>query len=268
MEKISFKKPGKLKKILIIIAVFAAIIFLLNLFQHDVRNLFYSFSMPSQKILWQQGNGVFGFFNSIVKSGNLQKEINALKNENQNFVSRLVLLEDLKKENETLRTALEIGLEKEFKIIPTQIISKDNSTDIIVIDRGARDGVSKNMPLINAQKALFGKVVEVYDNFSKVMLISGKNSSFDGAILGKDVPGLVKGAGDLKAIFDLIPNDKKLSENDIIISSGLGGIFPKNLLVGKVKKVNKSDLEPIQKADIEPFFNITGNDILFLITGR
>lgn len=267
MKKIAFRKKRFTKKILVVILALILCLFLLNFFQKEVRSFFYSVSAPIQKIFWRAGDRVSNFFESIANAGKLKDEVNKLKNENQNLLSYLVSLNDLKKENEALRGALEIGLEKEFKLTPAKIIGKDVSMDIILIDRGAKDGVAKNMPVINQRKVLFGKTSEVYENFSKVILISNKNFSFDGKIFEKEFPGLIKGEGDLKISLDLVPRDKEISEGDIVVSSGLGGIFPKNLLVGKVKNIKKNDLEPIVKADIEPFFNIGETDTLFLISG-
>lgn len=267
MKKITFRKKRFTKKILIVILALALCLFLLNFFQKEVKSFFYGISTPAQKFFWRIGDSTSNFLQSIVMTGKLKNEVNNLKTENQNLLSRVVSLDDLKKENETLRAALSIGLEKEFKLMPTQIIGKDVSQDIVLVDKGLEDGVQKNMPLIDQQKVLFGKVSEVYNNSSKVTLISSKNISFDGKIVEKDIPGLVKGDGGLKLLLDLLPRDKEVNEGDTIISSGLGGVFPKDLLVGKIKKVVKNDVEPIQKAEVEPFFNIADSHALFLISG-
>lgn len=265
MRYIVFKKQGRIKKILILIVALAAIIFVFNFFQHNVRNFFYSISLPAQNMLWNIGNNFSNFSQSIIHSGDLKKEADNLRLENQSLLSQLVLLKEAKNENETLRTALGVGLEKEFKLFPAKIIGKDVSQDVVLVGRGSKDGVSKNMPLINQQRVLFGKVAEVYDNFSKVTLISSKDISFDGNIQEKEIPGLVRGEGGLKVLLDLVPNDKEMVEGDVVATSGLGGIFPKNLLIGKVGKVIESDLEPIKKAEIIPFFDIGTPNLLFLI---
>ncbi len=265
MRYIVFKKQGRVKKILILIVALAAIIFALNFFQHNVRNFFYSISLPAQKVLWNTGNNFSDFFQSITHGGDLEKEADDLRLENQDLLSQLVLLEEAMNENETLRTALNIGLEKEFKMFPARIIGKDVSQDVVLIDRGSKDGISKNMPLINQQKVVFGKVAEVYDNFSKVTLISNKNISFDGSVQGKEIPGLIKGEGGLRILLDLVPNDKEIAEGDVVVTSGLGGVFPRGLLVGAISEVIESDLEPIKKAEIVPFFDTGTSNLLFLI---
>jgi len=271
---------SKKNKVLIIVVVVISAIFLLNFFQKDVRSFFYCISAPIQKVLWRAGERTSDFLGGITRVKILKQELDELKLKNQELTAQVVVLKDLKKENKTLRQALDLEFQKEFKLTLAQIISKDISQDFILIDKGSKDGISKNMPVITQQKVLVGKICEIYKNFSKVMLVSNKESSFDAKIfkkepsslkeLGslnseKDISGVVKGQGNFRILFDLIPREENLSEGDIVITSVLGGIFPKGLLVGKIKEIKKSDVEPFQQAGIEPFFDISQTEILFIV---
>ena len=261
------KLSSKKNKVLIIVVVVVSIIFLLNFFQKDVRSFFYSVSAPIQKVLWRAGERTSDFLGGIMRVKILKQELDELKLENQELIAQVVVLKDLKKENKTLRQALEIGFQKEFKLALVQIISKDISQDFILIDKGSEDGISKNMPVITQQRVLVGKISEIYKNFSKVMLISNKENSFDAKIQNeeKDISGVVKGQGNFRILFDLIPREENLSQEDIVITSALGGIFPKGLLVGRIKEIKKSDVEPFQQAEIEPFFDVSQTETLFII---
>jgi rod shape-determining protein MreC len=266
---------SKKSKVLIWVVVVVLAIFLLNAFQKEVRSFFYWFSSPIQRTLWGAGERTSDFFGGIIKMRCLKEKLDEMNLKNQELLAQIVALIELKKENEFLRQALEIGLQKEFKLDSAQIISKDISQDFILIDKGSEDGISKNMPVITQQKVLVGKIGEIYKNFSKVILISNKESSFDAKISAvggpaegeqeKDISGVVKGQGNFRILFDLIPREENLSQEDIVVTSVLGGIFPKGLLVGKIKKIKKSDVEPFQQAEIEPFFDISQTDPLFII---
>jgi len=261
------KLSSKKNKVLIIVVVVVLIIFLLNFFQKDVRSFFYSISAPIQKVLWRAGERTSDFLGGITQVKILKQELDELKLENQELTAQVVVSKDLKKENKTLRQALEIGFQKEFKLALAQIISKDISQDFILIDKGSEDGISKNIPVITQQKVLVGKISEIYKNFSKVMLVSNKESSFDAKIQKeeKDISGVVKGQGNFRILFDFIPREENLSQEDIVITSALGGIFPKGLLVGKIKEIKKSDVDPFQQAEIEPFFDVSQTEALFII---
>jgi rod shape-determining protein MreC len=123
------------------------------------------------------------------------------------------------------------------------------------------------MTVVTGQKALVGRVSEVYDNFSRVILISNKESSFNAEIQGRDVSGAVKGKGNFKIFIDLIPQEKEIKEGDVIITSPLGEVFPKGLVVGQIGKILKSDIDPFQQAQINPAFDIQRIELLFIILG-
>ncbi len=260
------RKRRKIIKFLISFIIVLSLIFLLNFFQKDVKSFFYSLSTPVQKFFWQIGDSTSDFLNSLFRINSLKKERDELNLENQELLAEIAILKDLKNENKILREALDVGLQKDFKLILSQVIGKDVSQDFLLIDKGSEDGVSKNMPVITQQKVLLGKISEVYKNSSKVMLISDKKSSFDAKIQEKDISGVVKGEGNFRIIFDLIPQDKEISQGDTIITSSLGGIFPSGILVGQIKNIKKSDVEPFQDIEIKPNFEITGINTLFVVS--
>jgi rod shape-determining protein MreC len=158
--------------------------------------------------------------------------------------------------------------------------------DIVSINKGSSDGVSVGMPVIGQQNVLYGKVFKVYKNFSEVMLISNKNSVINVKIQQNavavpispatsgqtwqasaetEIEGVIKGQGQLGAYLDLIPIDSTMVQGDVLLTSALEETFPKDLLVGKITKVQKNEQSPHQQAKIQPFFNVA-TDNLFVIT--
>jgi rod shape-determining protein MreC len=260
-------RPSYRTKLGITLVLIVIFFFVLNLsgFSKNVKNFFYLVSSPVQKNLWQQGQKISDLFETIAEIKNLKKENEELKLRNQELMVQIAQLIELRKENEILRTALGIGLEKDFKLNLAEVVGKDISQDSILINKGSKHGIPKNFPVITQQKALVGKVSEVYENFSRVMLISNKESFFDAKILENDISGVVKGRGGLQLLLDFVPHEKEIEEGDIIITTSLGGIFPQGLLVGQIEKVEKSDIEPFQQAKIKPAFDIGKLKTLFVI---
>jgi len=255
----SFKK----NKIFIIVVVVILLISLVNFFQKEVKSFFYSFSAPIQKVLWGAGESTSDLLQGIVRVKTLKQELDELKLENQELLGQIIVLGNLEEENKTLRQALRIELQEDFKLALSQIISKDISQDFILIDKGTKDNIAQGMSVITEQKVLVGRISEVYEDFSKVMLISHKESSFDVKI--NDISVIIKGQGSSNILLDFVPREENLSQGDIVITSALGGIFPKGLLVGKIKEVKKNDVDPFQQAEIELFFDISQSEILFII---
>ncbi len=254
---------------IIFLFVLAVIFFVfLNLtnFSQDIKNFFYLFSEPLQQSLWRAGENVSDFLGSIFEARIIREENKNLYLENQELLSKISFLNELKKENESLREALGLGLEKEFQLKLAQVISKDISEDSISIDKGSGDNVLSGFPVITGQGALLGKIGRVFDNFSEVILISNKETSFDAKISGKEIYGIIKGKGNSEFYLDLIPKDKEITEGDLIVTSALGGNFPEGLLIGEIQKVKKSDVEPFQTAEVKSQSDFREVEDLFVIT--
>lgn len=263
-----FAKGKQIGALTLLLVIFLIVLNLTN-FSREVKSFFYLISSPIQRTLWKAGDKTSDFFEVISGIKNLKKESEELKLKIQELLAENVALKELKKENEILRGALEIGLEKEFKLALARVIGKDIPQDLILIDKGTEDGILKGFPVITEQKILVGKISEAYKNFSKVMLLSHKESSFDGKIPAESetpIYGVVKGKGSFKLYLDLVPRDKEIKEGDLLVTTALGGIFPEGILVGEIEEVKKLDIEPFQQAEIKPAFDIKEIEKVFVIT--
>ena len=260
------KNQQNLKKIIVFLIIII-FIFVLNftVFPKNIKNFFFSVSWPVQKTLWQANVNISNFAKNIFKTNDIIKQSADFKLKNQELISQIIFLKELKKENEFLRQALEINLAEDFQLILAQTISQDVFQDSILINKGKEHGLSENLPVITNEKVVLGKIGQVYDNFSEVVLITNKKSSFDVKIVDQEIYGIVKGKGNSNLFLELIPKNQEIFENDIVISSVLGGIYPANLFVGKIKTVKKSDLEPFQEAELVPGFDLKSLDYLFII---
>jgi len=261
-------KPKFSTRAIVAISFIVLLFLILNFtgFDKFVKNFFYKISAPINETLWQAGDSLSGFFDSFLEAKNLKGEAEELRLENIGLLAEIGVLKELARENETLREALAIGLEKEYQLEIAQVIGKDISQDSILINKGKEDGVLEDMPIITEQKVLLGRVGEVYDNFSEVILISHQDSSFDAKLLGEEIYGLVKGMGSFQQVLDLIPKEEVVKEGDLVVTAALGNIFPRGILVGTVKEVKNSDLDPFQRAVLKPGFTIKSLNYIFIIT--
>lgn len=269
---------GHPKKV-IIFAVLLSLLISINLFQVKFKNFVYFLSAPLQKNLSKAGKEISNFFEVIFKMKDLEKQNKTLLIENQELKSQTALLKELEKENKILRESLELGLQEDFQLSLSYIISKDPFRDSILINKGARDGTFEDMVVVTPQKALLGKVEKVYDNFSRVRLITDKGFSFSGRIQPEivasetteqslryeDVTGIIKGGGNFELFFDLIPQEAKIQTGQQVVTISLDGAFPKGLFVGEIESIEKSDLQPYQRAKIKPAFDLTNLEFVFVI---
>ena len=253
------------KAVILFLIIVFFIFFNRSLLPKKLKNSFYLFSEPIQKVLWETGDKISDFLGTIFEIENLKQENKQLRLTILELLGDNLRIKELEKENLVLRQALDLEIEKELKLEIADIIGKDISQDSILINRGYENGLSKDLIIITQQKILVGRICEVYENFSKVILLSNKESFLDVEIEDKEIEGLIKGKGSFKLWLELIPKEKEIEQGDIVVTSSLSGIYPQGLLVGEVKEVKKQDPEPFQTAIINPFFNIKETKTIFII---
>jgi rod shape-determining protein MreC len=246
-------------KIKIGLIVFLLIVFFLVLnltgFSKDVKNFFYLVSAPIQGFFWQVGEKFSNFFEKD-ENENLKLEIQRLNAE-------IAKLKEIERENKILKEALDIGLQEEFKMVFAQITSKDVAQDSILINKGLNDGVLENMPVITQQRILLGKVIQTYDNFSRVMLISNKNSVIPINI--ENTEAMAVGKTNLQIGLDRIPLEAEIKEGDKVVTSGLGGFFPSGILIGYAKNIEKLGVEFFQRAQLQSVVDLREIRNVFII---
>jgi len=261
------KLSPKFKTGIIILLVIVFFI-ILNLFSvaKSVKNFFYWISLPAQRTFWSLGNSLSDFFAALLVRKNLREENEAFQLRIQELLSEKAAKRELEKENEILREALKLGLQKEFELKMAEIIGKDISQDFLLIDKGAKDGLVEDLIVITEQKVLVGKVKELYNNFSKVALVSHPETSLDVEVFEKEIEGMVRGKGNFHLSLELLPKEKEIEKGDLIITTSLSRTYPKGLLVGYITEVQHQDVEPFQEAKVQSAFNIGKIKYLFIIT--
>ena len=196
-----------------------------------------------------------GLFNDVEKlrseNKSLKEEIDKLNNERTEYVR-------FKTENEDLKKVLEMKDQLDgIEMTGADVIAKDsgNLFNIFLIDKGAANGISYNMPVITS-KGLVGKVYSSQPFSSKIISIIEDGSSVS-AVVSKS-RDLVVVKGDLKLGKEglcklvYIPNDLDLAQGDVIETSGLGGIYPKGIIIGTVKEVRTGESDLDRYAIIQP----------------
>jgi len=247
------------KKRIIVLVLLVIFFWILSFFNSGIKNFFYSQSEKLQASLWQNGS------NSSFSMQN-QEELNKkLIEENQKLLSQLGDLENIQNENKFLREALDLQLNKDFELILGRVMGKDIAKDFILLNIGSKDGVKQGFPVVLSNKILLGKVIDVYPDYSRVMLITDKKSKIDVEIPDSKGFALVKGDGGLKMSMDMFPKDKELNEGSLVLTSALGGNYPEGMVVGKIKNVKNFDNEAFKKSDIELVFNLNEINNVFVI---
>lgn len=144
-----------------------------------------------------------------------------------------------------------------YEPMAANIIAKDpgNWFDVFTVDVGSKDGIQINTPVVTG-RGLVGKVIQTDLFTSKVISIIDSDSNVSARISKTRDLVVIKGDMKLKEMgfcrMDYIPNDVDIVEGDLIETSGLGGIYPKGIIVGRIKSIQNSENEFTKHAVVEP----------------
>jgi len=167
---------------------------------------------------------------------------------------KTVEIQILKEENEMLREIMGISLNKDYEFEIASVTGKNVFEDVLTINLGNSDGLKKDMTVLTSEKALVGKILNVYENYSEVMMITSSNSLIDIEIVSRDKYAIARGDNNQKIILENLEKDSEVIEGDICITSPLGGQYDEGLLVGKIVKKNDLASEVFETGEIKPFF--------------
>lgn len=189
----------------------------------------------------------------------LQKQVNSMKKGE-------IEIEEVKKENERLRSLLAFKKKIKYESLPASIIGISNSPQsIIVIDKGRDNSINKLMPVL-AEEGLVGKVTLSINHASQVQLLTDPKSSVGARVNRTGAVGIVEGDIGGRIFLKYLPKNSRVKVNDIITTSGLGGIFPKDVLIGKVVSVKTDPGSEEPLVEIKTAVNFSRLDQVFVIT--
>lgn len=173
-------------------------------------------------------------YNFFIDLGTFRDQNAALKRENVDLKGKTRLLSSTQAENKRLKKLL--GYEKETgnKGVLAKVIGwqSNNWQSAIVIDAGLNDGVKKGMPVVVGE-GLVGQVVQASASASRVLLVIDQKSGVSVQLSGSGDVGVLQGQSDGSLAATYISKDTTVTAGESVTTSGLGGVFPKGLLVGK-----------------------------------
>ncbi|MEC7940814.1 MAG: rod shape-determining protein MreC [Pseudomonadota bacterium] len=182
-------------------------------------------------------DGVYDRFSTrkglIESNHNMKREVLRLKSE-------LILLEQYQEENKRLRKLLSSPFIRDEKKVVTEVMAVDTSPyrHQVVIDKGQIDGVYEGQPVIN-EKGIVGQVTFVAAHNSRVLLLTDANNAIPVQVIRNDIRVIASGNGMIDEIqLEHIPTSTDIQEEDLLVTSGLGGVYPEGYPVAYVSKVD------------------------------
>jgi rod shape-determining protein MreC len=249
---------------LIVAATLLLVIALLSLsLKHSpvlnkVEGVMISLTAPGLQGLYYLGRTLRGFWGGYFYLVGVQRENAALRSRLGEYEQKEVQYQEALQNLTRLEALLDLKKQVALPITGARVIAYDPSlwSRCALIDQGQDHGVKRGLPVL-AAGGIMGRIVETYPHYSKVMLIVDRNSGADAMVQRTRVRGVLQGKGGNRCSLDYVPKSADVQVGDLVLASGLGGIFPKGTLFGKVSEANKKTQGVFQDIEVTPAVDLS-----------
>lgn len=217
------------------------------------------------RVLRPVGNFLAGF----TQVPSLRERVASLEQENASLRAQQEQVADVLRENESLRRLLVLRERFGFRTMAAQVVGvgPSNFERSVFIDRGSRDGVRRDMPVIGGE-GLAGRVLEVGPTTAQVLLIVDRQSAVAGRLSSNGETGIIEGTGGRAMRFELFDPAAAVAVGDKVLTSGYDrGLFPPGIPVGTVVSAPPSPGGLSRVVQVEPLVDFSSLDHLLLVLG-
>jgi rod shape-determining protein MreC len=198
----------------------------------------------------------------------LRQRNSELEAENSRLQVQIVELQDQVTESELLATLVDYERRHvENQYTAASVIARDVSPFMhyVIIDRGSDDGLRKGMPVIT-QQGLVGSIAAVTAGAARIQLINDPGSSINVILQQSGEDAVLNGQITGELTLDMISQNATVQAGDLVMTSGLGGNYPANIVVGQVLTVRREASSLFQTASVQPAVDFSQLDIVLIIT--
>lgn len=202
----------------------------------------------------------------------LQAENEQLKKQLEELMAENNMLEEYRLQNIRLRELLTMksSLSTDYQLVAAEIIARDlkNWNHRVTLNKGSKDGLAKDMAVLT-HRGLIGRINSVTASTAEVLLITDRQGAVAALLQSSRYPGVVEGTTDNSNLLQMIhlPFDAPVEENDVVVTSGLGGIIPKGIRIGYVEKIKVEPNGLMKRAIVKPFADLDRVEEVLVITG-
>jgi rod shape-determining protein MreC len=255
---------------IVLLLLFALVLMSLRAKQREGVEFFDALLMeicsPFQKAATLVIKTVQGTFTQYVYVVNLGKENRMLKQKIAELQEENHRMKEMKLANERLRQLLQFREKNSPSMIGAEVIGQDPSSwfKSVTINKGERDGVKKGMAVISPA-GVIGQILKTAPHYATVLLLTDYNSAVDSIVQRTRAKTIVEGKGENRGQLKYLRRAEEVAVGDVVVTSGLGGNFPKGLMVGEIKKVDKKGHGVFQYAELVPSVDLTQLEEVFVI---
>jgi rod shape-determining protein MreC len=203
----------------------------------------------------------------------LRQRNEELEAQNASLLLENVRLREIEVEASRLRDLLNFtqgnpSFEIQGAHVAGRVVAHDpsNLQRYLTLDVGQEEGVARNMPVIT-DRGLVGRISEAGQGWSRVLLIIDPTSTVSALTQSTRASGSIEGQADGSLVMRAIPQEDTVSVGDTVFTSGLGGNFPRQILIGQIIEAERKDYELYQTAIVQPTVDFDHLEAVLIITG-
>lgn len=232
-----------------------------------VRGGFSTITMPFRmagSAIAMPFQGIGNIFSNLTAD---QQTLSDLKAENEQLRSRNAELEETNQSTQRLQGLLDLKNTYNLQSTGARVISgsTDSFNNTITIDKGTSSGLAVGMPVVDSG-GVIGQIIECGPTTSTVRLITDEKSGVAAMVQSSRAQGMLMGSASRQITLNLINTNQKVAVGDTVVTSGLGGVFPKGLPLGKVASVEAAPGSLYYTIVVEPYGNVSTNEEVMVIT--
>ena len=190
-----------------------------------------------------------------------------LETEVSRLQSEIIALKQQIAETRILEALVDFArVNPENRYVAAAVIGRDPSPFLkySIINRGSDDGLRRGMPVVNSQ-GLIGRIAAVTAGAARVQLITDPSSSVNVRLEPSRAQAILNGSITGELTLDMIPQSASIQVGDLILTSGLGGNYPSNVLIGQVTSVRRRETDLFQQASVQPVVDFSQLEIVLII---
>lgn len=265
-----------LKKNQIVLASLVLALFSLHLALTDRKEVARGFILkevlsitvtPMQRLVLAASNGAARVWSGYIYLAGVKEEndslkgaVSSLQEENNRLKEEVIL-------NNRLRELLAHKEALQFKTVAASItgFSMDRWARTVTINKGLAEGIKKDLAVISPE-GVIGKTIEVNRHTSRVILATDLRSDIDALVQRTRVKGVIEGSGTEDLIFKYIRQVDNVQAGDVVVTSGLSGVFPKGLVVGEITRVEKGKDNFFKYVEVRPKAEVRKIEEVLVVT--
>jgi rod shape-determining protein MreC len=261
------KKIKRLSVILLAVLVLLIFLHYLKILQ-PVENLVVGIFSPAQHQVYVAGSEINNFYTNLSSKKDLvganrklDEEVKRLIVENAQLKTEIQECKEITQQTDFLQS-------QGFVAVIAKVIGRNPQPgrQAIILNKGQKDGIQKDMPVITSNGIIVGQIIESFGSSSQAILVNDSQSRIAAIIENEyQSKGIVSGEHGIGLKMDLIPQNELIKEDEIVVTSGLEQSIPRGLVVGKITRVANEPNSFFQSASIQSLVKIDNLTIVSVL---